>query len=219
MCLKKITLLLIVSIILSFSIRIVGTVFPLIFKSIFVVKATILFNVLFILIHLIFWLVFYREYISKIKDSLKKACMLAILGSLAVSVIYLKKIPFVFDMYVHFPILLMNPYFDAVVPLISSVFHLSFFLFFRKELSHDEETVLSKPISSIIIGISIFIFLHLIVLSNFIATKRFYWLEHMPRSFALGTIPLIIIAVLLMLFFYYSFYRFIDSETPENRIK
>jgi len=162
--LKKITLLLIVSIIISFSIRVFGTVLPPVFKSIFVVKATILFNVLFIFLHLIFWLAFYREYISEIKDSLKKICILAIIGSLAVSVIYMKKIPFVFGMYVHFPIFFMNPYFDAIVPLISSVFHLSFFIAFRKALSQDEKTKLSRPITSIIIGISIFIFLHLIVL-------------------------------------------------------
>jgi len=99
------TLLLIVSIIISFSIRVFGTVFPLIFKNIFVVKATILTNAFFILVHLIFWLVFYREYISEIKDSLKKICMLAIIGSLAVSVIYMKKLPFVFGVNVHFPFL------------------------------------------------------------------------------------------------------------------
>ncbi len=209
--LKKMTLLLIVSIIISFSIRIFGTVFPLVFKNIFVVKTTILFNTLFILTHLFFWLVFYREYISEIKDSLKKMCMLAIIGSLAVSVIYMKKLPFVFGMNVHFPLFFMNPYVDAVVPLISSVFHLCFFITFRKALAHDEKTRLSRPISSIIIGISIFIFLHLIVLFNFIATKRFEWLEHMPRYVASGTVPLIILAVLLMLFFYYSFYKFLDS--------
>jgi cytochrome c oxidase assembly factor CtaG len=40
-------------------------------------------------------------------------------------------------------------------------------------LAHDEKTRLTRPISSIIIGISIFIFLYLIVLFNFIFTKRF----------------------------------------------
>jgi hypothetical protein len=210
--LKKITLLLIAGMGISFSIRIVGTIFPLIFRTVFIVNTTILLNAVFILIHVIFWLVFYREYISKTKDALKEICIAAVIGSVAVSVIYLKKLPFVFGMNVQFPVFMINPYFDALVPLIGSVIHLFFFIAFKKALSGDEKIGLGRPVSSMIMGICVFIFFHVIVLFNFIATKRFEWLEHMPRGIALGTVPLIIAAVLLMLYFYYRFYRFLDSE-------
>jgi hypothetical protein len=196
----------------SFSIRAFGTVFPQIFKNILIVKATILINVLFILSNLLFWLVLYWEYISTAKVTLKKACMLAIIGSLAVSVIYMKKLPFVFDMNIHFPPFIMNPFFDAVVPLMSSAFHLIFFITFKKSLELDEKIRLSKAILSIIIGISIYTCLHLIVLFNFLETDRFEWLEHMPRIVAVSTVPLIIVAVFLILSFYYRFYKFLDSR-------
>ncbi len=136
--------------------------------------------------------------------------MVAIIGSFAVSIIYMKKLPFVFGMSVQFPFF-MNPYFDAVVPLISSIFHLGFFIAFKKSFVHNEKIELGIPVSAMIIGISIFISLHFIVLFNFIATKRFEWLEHMARGFAIGTVPLIIIAACSMSFFYYRFYKFLDS--------
>jgi hypothetical protein len=57
------------------------------------VKTTILFNAVFILIHVIFWLFFYREYVLKTKIALKEISMAAVVGSFAVSVIYIWYIP------------------------------------------------------------------------------------------------------------------------------
>ena len=71
--------------------------------------------------------------------------------------------------------------------------------------------MLSKPILSIIVGTSFFLFFHLVVLVNFITTNKLEWLEHMPRVVVVGTVPLIIIAVFLILVFYYRFYYFLDS--------
>lgn len=200
-----------ISLIASFSIRALGTIYPQIFKSTLIVKTTILVNTLFILSHLLFWLIFYREYISTEKASLKKICILAIIGSFAVSSVYLKRLPVVFSVDIHFPLFLINPYVDAVVPLISTALHLLFFVAFKKSLTFDENFRLKKPVLSIIIGITIFIGLHLIVLLNFLATGRFQWLEHMPRVAAVGTVPLMIGAAFSILFFYYRFYCFLDS--------
>lgn len=211
MTLKKITRILIIAFIFSFSIRIVGTVFPHIFQNIHLVKGAILVNTFFILSHLLFWLIFYKEYVSAKDAVLKKTCLLPVMGSLAVSFLYLKKLPFVFDMDVIFPLFLMSPYVDAFVPAVSSIFSLIFFVVFKNSLEPEEKEMLGKPILSMIGGISIFLVLHLIVLVNLIATDTFEWLEHMPRVVAVGTVPLIVIAVILMLHFYYRFYCFLDS--------
>jgi len=218
MYLRKVILILIVSIIASFSIRTFGTVFPQVFINVFVVKATILINTVFILSHLMFWLFFYREYISVKKTSLKKICVVAIIGSFAVSMIYMKQIPFVFGLKVHLPLFFLNPYYDSLVPIISSVLHLIFFIALAKNLDKTEMPRLRIPIRSIIIGNSIYICLHLIVLINFIATHRFEWLEHMSRVVAVATVPVIISAVLFMLYFYYQFYRFLDSKETIERV-
>jgi len=218
MYLRKATLILIISIIVSFSIRTFGTVYPQVFKNVLVVKAAILINAIFIFSHLFFWLFFYQEYISLRKTSLKKVCVLAIIGSFTVSMIYIKKIPFVFGLSVQLPLFFLSPYYDALVPIISSVFHLIFFIAFAKKLDMTEKPRLRKPIRSIIIGNSIYICLHLIVLINYIATHRFEWLEHMSRVVAVATVPVIISAVLFMLYFYYQFYRFLDSKEYIERV-
>lgn len=211
MYLKKMTLIVIIGIICSFSIRTFGTLFPQIFKNIHMVRLTILVNILFILSHFLFWLIFYEEYASTKKNILKMTCFLAIIGSFAISILYLKKLPFLFDMNVNFPLFLMNPFIDALLPLLSSIFHLIFFVVFRNSMELEEERMLSKPILSIIVGISFFLFFHVVVLVNFITTNKFEWLEHMPRVVAVGTVPLIIIAVFLILIFYYRFYYFLNS--------
>jgi hypothetical protein len=211
MYLKKVTLILIFSMIASFSVRIFGTLFPSIFYNIVIVKAFILINAFFILSHLLFWLVFYQEYISANKPALKKPCLLAIAGSLAVSVLYLKKLPLVFDASMNFTPILASPYFDAITPFIGAVFHLVFFVFFKNSLSPEEMSSLKSPVISIITGICIYICLHLIVLVNFLTTEKFEWLEHMPREVAVITMPVMAFSACLMLFFYYRFYQAVEN--------
>ena len=82
-----------------------------------------------------------------------------------------------------------------------------------RQSKNNEKTVLGHPLSSMIIGICVFVLFHVFVLLNFIAFKRFEWLEHMPRWVAVGTVPLILAAVLLMLYFCYRFYKFLNSES------
>jgi len=175
------------------------------------VKLTILVNSLFILTHCLFWLIFYLEYMPAKKSALKTSCILAVIGSFAVSFLYLKKLPFVFDMVVSFPLFLMNPYIDALLPFISSIFHLIFVVAFRNSMEPEERRILGKPLLSIIVGISFFVLLHLVVLVNFVTTRKFEWLEHMPRAVAIGTLPLMVAAVFLILIFYFRFYEFLDS--------
>lgn len=210
------TLVVIIGIITSFSIRTSGTIFPRIFSNIYMVKGTVLINAFFILAHLLFWLLFYKEYVSTKGTILKRTCILAIIGSFAVSFLYIKNLPFAFDVQVNFPSFLMNPYIEVFVPLIGSVFHLIFFVVFSKSLDLEEKAILSKPILSITIGISIFLLFHLMVLFNFISRNRLEWLDHMPRAVAVGTVPFLIMAVILILTFYYRFYYFLDLWCKGN---
>jgi len=131
----------------------------------------------------------------------------------------MKKFPFVFDLSIQLPLFLLSPYYDALVPIISSVFHLIFFIALAKNLDMTEEPRLRKPIRSIIIGNGIFICLHSIVLINFIVTHRFEWLEHMSRVVAVATVPVIISAILFMLYFYYQFYLFLGSKEYIERVE
>ena len=218
MRLKKVTLLLIVTMVVSFSTRTLGTVFPQIFKNILIVKATILINAIFILSHLAFWILFYREYITEKKPALKTICSYVIIGAVAVAAIYLKKLPFVFGVDPQLPRFLLNPYVNALVPLISALINLAFFMSFKSSLTPDEVPDLSTPIVSMLVGNGLFICLHVIVLFNFVLIGSFKWLEHMPRGMALGTVPVILLAVGCMLFFYYRFYRYLNATGNREKI-
>lgn len=212
MNLKKVTLVLIVSMIASFTIRTFGTLFPRIFYLSEMVKATVLINAFFILVHLLFWMFFYKETISAETPALKKPGILAIVGSFAVSILYLKKVVIVFDAGMGFSPLMTNPYVDASVPLISSSVHLIFFVLFKKALKTEALSSLKNPVISMIGGISIYMVLHAIVLIHFVLAGRFEWLEHMPRPVAVGTMPLVVVAVCLMLYFYLRLYGFLTGR-------
>jgi len=133
--LRKVTLILMISMVASFSIRTLGTISPQLFTTSRIIKATGLMNAFFVLSHLLFWLVFYKHYISIEKATLKKKCLLAIIGSFSVATIYLKNLLPVFGINIHFPQVLMNPYVDALVPLMGSAFHLIFFAAYRTSLA------------------------------------------------------------------------------------
>jgi len=212
MYLKKMTLILIIGIICSFSVRAFGTVFPQIFKNVYMVKITILVHFFFIMSHLLFWVFFYKEYASTKTAVLKKACVLVIIGSVAVAVLYIRNIPFVFDMRVFPPLFLMSPYVDAFVPFVSTIFQLIFFIAFRNAAESKEREVLHKPIVAIIAGISFFLCFHLIVILNFLSANQFERFEHIPRIVVAGTVPFLIAAVFLILYFYFRFYCFLDSR-------
>ena len=201
-----------VSFVASFCIRITGTLFPSIFQNVWIVKFTIVTNTFFILVHLFFFICFLKSYALNRGDSLATGSFLAIIGSCLVAFIYLKNFCLVFDLDV-IPLSLRNYYFDAIIPLAASLLHLLFFSLFKKVQSQQEYTALNRPLSSAIIGAAIFIVLHSIVLINFLMFGRFNWLEHMPRHVAVGTVPLIAIAAIFILYFYLKFYQYLKT-TP-----
>lgn len=215
MGLRKITYILIISFIAAFLIRTIGTLFPHVFKNIYVVKVSIIVNTFFIIVHFLFWVFFLTEYASNRQQILRTGIILAIIGTLAIACIYIKNLCLVFEIEV-IPLFLMNPYFDAFIPLISSLFHFLFYYIFKKVQTRDEYRVLNLPIISAMIGIVVFMALHLIVIINFLIFQKFDWLEHMPRIIAMSTIPFIAFSTILILYFYSKFYQFLRLNRLSN---
>ena len=213
--LKRITYILIVSFVASFLIRITGTLSPSIFQNVWVVKLTIVTNTFFILVHVIFFISFLGSYAPGREKLLKTGSILAIIGSCLVAFIYLKNFCLVFDLDV-IPLSLRNYYCDAIFPLASSILHLIFFSIFKKVQSQEEYGILNRPLSSAIIGVGIFTALHLVVLVNFLMHRKFNWLEHMPRPVAIGTVPLIVVAAIFILYFYLKFYQYLNVYSKKS---
>jgi len=188
--------------------RTIGTLFPIIFQNVYVVKVAIVVNTSFILVHFLFYVYFLREYAANRQQTLRTGSVLAIIGTFFLAFIYIKNFCLVFELDI-IPPSLMNHHFDAILPVASSLLYLLFFGIFKKVQSQKEYRMLDQPISLAIMGISIFIVLHLIVLINFLKSHKFNWLEHMPRNIAVGTIPLIVFAAVFILYFYIKFHKFL----------
>jgi hypothetical protein len=131
-----------------------------------------------------------------------------------VAFIYLKNFCLVFDLDV-IPLSLQNHYYDAIIPLASSLLHLLFFIIFKKVQSQEEYSALNRPLSSAIIGVGIFTALHLVVLVNFLMHRKFSWLEHMSRPVAVGTVPIIVVAAIFILYFYLKFYQYLTVHSKK----
>lgn len=207
MDLRKIILLLIASFIASFLIRTVGTLFPVIFQNIYVVKSSVIVHTLFMLVQLLFYVYFYKEYAANRQSTLKTGNILAIIGSILVAFLYIKNVCLVFELDI-IPLFLMNHYVDMGLPLAGSLLYLLFFGMFKRVQSQREHEVLDRPLSLAMIGTAIFMALHLVVLIRFLTLHYFNWLEHMPRTIAVGTIPFIVFAAISILYFYVIFYKF-----------
>ena len=89
-------------------------------------------------------------------------------------------------------------------------------LVFRKSIERHERVILGKPILSMIIGNTIFLCFHLIVVINFLSSDTFKWLESTPGLSAAGALPFLTGAVLLILIFYFRFYFYLNSYAPSD---
>ena len=209
--LKKITLLLLYSLAASFTIRILGTAFPATFKIPYLPQAAILIYTFFIVIQLLFWIIFLVQYASNRPLALKLGAVLAIIGTALAAAIHLKNLGLVFKIDTTL-LYLLNSRMDALFPLASSLCHLIMFVIFKKMQTLEEVAWLNRPIFSALIGLTIFIAIQLLVLTNSFYMHSYSGLEHLPRALALATMPFMALAAVLIFYFYLSFYTFLGSN-------
>jgi hypothetical protein len=164
---------------------------------------------------LIFFLSFYESYTHKEQQTLRRACFLAIIGSLAVLFLHLKILFLVFEHHI-FPLFLMHHHIDAILPLVSSITAILFFMVFQKEMHQGERKRLGRATRSAVIGFSVSAILQITVLINYLSSGEFRWLEHFSREVAIGTIPVMAFAILAVLYFFLSFYRFVEVSVREK---
>jgi len=209
MSLKWATLLAIIGIVCSFLIRTAGTLLPHIFKNIHIVRMTIGSHLFASFTLVIFFVSFYESYTQKEQQTLRRACFLAIIGSLAALFLHIKILFLVFEQHI-FPLFLMHHHIDVILPLVSSITVILFFVIFQKEMRHGERKRLGKATRSAVIGFSVFAILQTTVLINYLSSGEFRWLQHFSRKVSIGTIPVMAFAILAVLYFFLSFYRFVE---------
>lgn len=210
MHLKKASLLTIIGISCSFTVRTVGTLFPQIFRNLLIVQVSVVVHFISTLALVYFFLSFYRVYLQEEQRTLKRAAMWSIVGSCASLLLHIKSAFIVFGVNV-LPLFFMHHHIDAIVPLVSSTAVLIFFIIYHSEMLHQERARLGKSTKSAIIGFSLYVSLHTIVLLNYLYSRKFSWLSQFSKDIALGTLIILAFAFIAVLYFFLTFYRFADA--------
>ncbi|MGC9323827.1 MAG: hypothetical protein ACP5G0_03665 [Desulfomonilia bacterium] len=215
MSLNTATLLVIIGITASLVLRTAGTIFPAMFANICIVGFVSAVLLCTSLAMVNFLYAFSAQYIRRKQKILRTACSFALIGTAASVFLDLRSIFIVLKQPI-LPNILMTHGLDAALPLFSSTTLLIFFISFSREMAPMERERLGRAVRSAINGSSIFAIVHAVVLINYLSSSRFRWLSSYIQEAALWMMPILIIAVLLIVHFFFSFYRFLHVFPQER---
>lgn len=125
-----------------------------IFKILIVAQATQIMSFLSSLTVVFFFISFYKDYVERERIKLRNVSILAIIGTSAMSLLHIKGLFIVFNVY-NLSYLVKPRYIEAIIPWLSSIFILIFFIIFHKEIIQKGGKKLKRATFSAIIGSSI----------------------------------------------------------------
>ena len=210
MKLKQATLLVIVGIAATFVLRTLGTILPEMFKSLAVVQVGIGVHLFTKVALATFFLTVRRSRVGEDRPRLQRACAVAAAGAAAGLLVEIKNIFIVLDL--PFPLLLMHPVFEAVLPAVGSATALVFFIAFRKDLTREERPRIGTATQGAIAGLMLLFLLQSIVLTNYLYSGELLWLANASRQVAIGVVPLFAFAAGAILYFFLTFRRFVEAS-------
>ena len=210
MSLRKATLLAIIGISYLFTPRALRTFLPTVFTNFLITKVTGPVSLLASLAIVVFFVYFHKDYVRREQIKLRMATILVILVSLVGLVAQVHSLSLVFNVNVlRYPVMISG-HIDAVIPLLSAIFMLAFFVVFYRETSEKELMRLKKATSLVVIGASLLTLLQIFVLSNFLRYVQLGRPTDLASNkiilFSIG-IPIILFWFLTGLIFFISFYK------------
>jgi hypothetical protein len=211
MSLRKATLLAMISICYVFVLRAVGTFFPDLFRILMVAQIAQITSLFAGLAMMLFFVSFLRNYVEKDQVELRRASVLALVGSAAMLLIQVKgSLLLVFNRFIS-PDLLWSlqrsHYVGAIVPWASSILTLVFFVVFYKEMLRSEQPRLREASFIAIIGSSLGTLLLTFVLLNYLYFREVMFFVDLPRKLAIMLSPLFAFTLITALYFFSCFYR------------
>lgn len=206
MRLKKATLLAIIGISYTFALRTIGTFFPDIFGNLIVVQVTQIMSFLANLTIVFFFISFYKDYVEREQIKLKNVSILAIIGSSLLLLLHIEGLFIVFNVYT-LSYLVRSHYIEPIVPWVSSIFILIFFIIFHKETIQKEDIKLKKATLSAIIGSSIGTLERTFILFNYLYSREVRWFSDLSRKIQIIFIPIFAFSFIAVLYFLLSFYK------------
>ena len=203
--LKKTTLLTILSISYMFILRTLGTLYPQLFtRNILLNQCTGFFALLASLFLVLFFSFFLKEYVSPEHSVLRTATILALTGSIARLVIYLKNISFQSRAKLYSV--------ELAILWLNSVFITIFFIAFYRE--HKRELPALRRASFLaILGSLCILLLHSFTLINYhLYLQRSTWFEAFMYKLILVSFPPVVFNFVTLLYFFVVYYRHLKVQ-------
>jgi len=211
MRLEKAALLAIIGISYAFVLRTIGTFLPDIFKNLMVAQSIQILSFLASLTIVFFFISFYIDYVEQEQIKLKQASFLAIIGSSAMALVRIKGLLLVvFRRYISLYLLrylIRSDYIGTVIPWVTSILILLFFIIFYKDILSQKKVVLKTATLLAIIGSSISTLLLTFVLFNYLYPRGIRWFLYSPEKIAIIFIPLLTFSFVTLLYFFICFYK------------
>jgi hypothetical protein len=189
-----------------FILRAVGTLSPEIFRNLIVAGVTVALSSLASLAIVIFFIRFLKEYVEEEDTLLKAVSILAIVGSSGVFLLHLQGLLRVFDVHI-FPMAGGFHHYGALIPWVSSMFLLFFFIVFYGETIRREITTLKHAAFLALTGSLILAAVRTFILYHFINNGDVSWFSDLSGRTALIFMPLSAAGFLAIIYFLSSFYR------------
>ena len=217
MSLSKATLLALIGIYYTFILKTVGTFLPDIFKIFIISQTTQILSIFASVTLVVFFISFYKNYVQNEQTGLKKAVILAIIGTSATSLLYLSNLLLHFNRILIF-IYGISPYLftlvesrnveatGTIVLWVSSIFTIFFFIMFYKEI-HKEEIKLKKPALFAIWGSLTGTLLQTIILLNYLFSGEIKWFSDLSSKTAVILFPVSAFSFIAVLYFFSTFYK------------
>lgn len=204
--LKYATLLAIIGISYSFLSRTIGTFLPAVFKNLLVAQVSATMSILAGLTGVFFFISFYQEYVQKDQTRLRQASVLAIVGSSAMLLPEVKGLLLIFNADTS-SYLARAHFIEPVVPWVSSILILLFFILFYKAMLYRQGTKLQKAILSAVIGCSIAAFVRTFILFNYFFFTDIKWFSDLPKKAAIIFLPIFALSFIAVFYFFFCFYK------------
>jgi len=210
MDLKKATLFVIIGISCKFVLRIFGTLFPGFFRIFFVVQADQIVSLLAGLAMVFFFVSFYKDCVQKGEAKLQEASVFAIIGSSAGVLATIKGLFLVFQRY-------LSPYLvrylvtshsiETILPWVSTLCILYFFVIFYREALHKKWMELKTPAFLAVVGSFIGVLLSTFVAYHYFRSGEVRWFSEIFRRIPIVFILLAGFVFITLFYFFLSFYK------------
>jgi hypothetical protein len=189
-----------------FLVHFIGTFFVSFFRNLVVARVTTILHLFFALVMLFFYIIFLLGYVKEEQKRLKVSTVLVIVGDFFIFLILLKGALSLFFANGH-PFLQKTFIIEPIIPWVSSLFLLIFFINFYKDTILSVSRIFSKSIFWAIFGAFVGLMVRTFMLLSYFCSGLVRWIFDLPPSMIVLLLPIVSFSFVTHLIFFILFYR------------